>query len=31
VYEAEDLCAGTAFVEGANDIRVGNYVGCELA
>jgi hypothetical protein len=31
VYEAEDLCAWTAFVQGAYDVGVGYDVGRELA
>jgi hypothetical protein len=31
VYEAKDFCAGTAFVQGANDVGVRDYVGWELA
>lgn len=29
--EAEDLGAWAAFVQGANDIGIGDYVGWELA
>jgi hypothetical protein len=31
VYETEDFGTGTALVEGADDVGVGDDVGCKFA
>jgi hypothetical protein len=31
VYETEDFGTGTTFMEGTNDVGIGDDVGCEFA